>query len=163
MLFLNHSNDYHCQKVGFKSADLSADIWLDNDQIIFWLVSFPRHFTRKCQTFSKYAFYTKSKLDHCHFSANFYFWSLCYIVTISSQFFVSILCLCITPVSLGAAVCHKCKNLSHFGHGGGRSQDSCNTAVELYYLIGLSEPLLWSVHWVLGFNNNYKTFQLSFF
>ena len=113
--------------------------------------------------FRNMPFYTKSKLDHCHFSANFYFWSLCHIVTISSQFFVSILCLCITPVSLGAAVCHKCNNLSHCGHGGGRSQDSCNTAVEFSYLIGLSELVLWLADWVLGFNNNYKTFQLSFF
>lgn len=31
MLSLNHSNDYHCQNVGFKPTDLSADIWLDND------------------------------------------------------------------------------------------------------------------------------------
>jgi len=112
MLFLNHSNDYHCQKVGFKSADLSADIWLDNDQIVFWLVSFPRHFTRKCQTFSKYAFYTKSKLDHCHFSANFYFWSLCHIVTISSQFlfrfcvFVSHLCPLVRLYVTNVTICH---------------------------------------------------------
>jgi len=35
--------------------------------------------------FRNMPFYTKSKLDHCHFSANFYFWSLCHLVTISSQ------------------------------------------------------------------------------
>ena len=51
-------------------------------------------------------FYTKSKLDHCHFLANFFL--AC--VTLSQfrhKSIVSILCQSVTPVSLGAAVRHK--------------------------------------------------------